>query len=76
MTPFSKRVKVVLGNGVDKKREPKLRLGDALRVKSAELWLEVGEPTEALLELQRLTKAAWKHPWTKRVFELASQTMG
>ncbi len=61
---------------VEKKRgEPKLRLRDALRVKSAELWLEVGEPTEALLELQRLTKRAWKHPWAVRVFESATEAI-
>ena len=45
-----------------------LSLKDAVRVKSAEMWLRLGEPFQAFQELQRLTRRAWKHPWTERVF--------
>ncbi len=53
-----------------------LRLKDAVHVKSAELWLRMGEPLQALLELQRLTERAWKHPWTAQVMWRAAQAMG
>jgi len=45
-----------------------LSIKDAVRVKSAEMWLKLGEPLQALQELQRLTRKAWKHPWTETVF--------
>ena len=45
-----------------------LSIKDAVRVKSAEMWLKLGEPLQALQELQRLTRKAWKHPWTENVF--------
>jgi hypothetical protein len=48
---------------------------DALRVKSAEMWLRLGEPFQAFQELQRLTRRAWKHPWTERVFWRVAQSM-
>jgi len=53
-----------------------LSLTDALRVKSAEMWLRLGEPGSALLELQRLKRRAWKHPWTERVLWQAAQLIG
>jgi hypothetical protein len=53
-----------------------LRFKDALRVKSAELWLQMGEPTQALLELQRVTRRAWKNPWTESVVWRAAQALG
>ena len=53
----------------------KLPLPDALRLMSAELWLRLGEPVQALLELQRLTKAAAKHPWRERVFQMARKAV-
>jgi hypothetical protein len=45
-----------------------LSMKDAVRVKSAEMWLKLGEPMQALRELQSLTRRAWKHPWTENVF--------
>jgi hypothetical protein len=54
----------------------KLPLRDALRVRSAELWLLLGEPVQALLELQKVTKRAWKDPWTVQVFERVTHAMG
>lgn len=45
-----------------------LPLPHALRVKSAELWLKLSQPVQALLELNRLPDTARKHPWVLRVF--------
>jgi len=53
-----------------------LSLKDALRIKSAEMWLRLGEPKSALLELQRLRRRAWKHPWTERVVWQTAQLLG
>ena len=53
----------------------KLAFPDALRLMSAELWLRLGEPVQALLELQKLTKSAAKHPWAERVFQMARQAV-
>jgi hypothetical protein len=52
-----------------------LSMKDALRVKSAEMWLRLGEPFQAFQELQRLTRRAWRHPWTERVFWRVAQSM-
>jgi hypothetical protein len=50
-----------------------LRLKDAVRVKSAELWLRLGEPLQATKELRKLTRHAWNHPWPQRVVWQAAQ---
>ena len=39
-----------------------LPLSHALRVKSAEYWLTLGEADEAVRELEALPKRAWNHP--------------
>jgi hypothetical protein len=57
---------------VNCRRKTKLGLRDALRLKQAELWLEVGQPRRALREFERITPGAWRHPWTASVFEAAS----
>lgn len=44
-----------------------LPLQDALRVKSAEFWLKLGETDEALRELEQLPSKTWNHPWALRV---------
>jgi len=44
-----------------------INLADALRLKSAEYWLQLGQPTQALLELQRLSRKARPHPWVNKV---------
>ena len=54
-------------SGTMKRVRTNLRLKDAVIVKSAEMWLTLGEPRQALLELQRLTRHAWRHPWTEQV---------
>ena len=45
----------------------KLPLNHALRVKSAEYWLKLGESAFALVELQKLPQEAQKHPKAMRV---------
>lgn len=44
-----------------------MSLPNALRIKSAEYWIKLGQPLQALIELQRLPKAARKNPWAMRV---------
>jgi hypothetical protein len=44
-----------------------LKLHDALRVKAAEYWLKLGEPAQAILELQGLPGDLQKHTWVVRV---------
>ena len=48
-----------------------LPLKDALRIKSAEYWLKLGEPVEASMELKHLSATTRKHPWALRVMVLA-----
>ena len=52
------------------RQRKEMPLDDAMRLKSAELWLEVQQPLNALKELLRVTETAWQHPWTLRVFKL------
>jgi len=52
-----------------KELQKKLILRDALRVRSAEMWLRLGEPSQALLELQKLPKRAQRDPLVSRTFE-------
>jgi len=59
-----------------KAAEAKLPFPDALRLMSAELWLRLGEPVEALMELEKLTKRAAKHPWRERVLQMIRQPGG
>ncbi len=40
-----------------------LPLSDAMRVESAEYWLGLGQPVEAIMELDRVSEASKKHPW-------------
>ncbi len=51
--------------------KPDMKLGDAVLVKSAEYWLELGQPVQALLELQKLTSPAQAHPWSTTVLRKA-----
>ena len=52
-----------------KELEQKLALRDALRVRSAEMWLRLGEPTQALLELQKLSRRTQRDPLVAHIFE-------
>ncbi len=49
----------------------RIKFRDALCIKSAEFWLELGQPGQALLELQRLSGDAKAHPWAFSVFVCA-----
>ncbi len=49
----------------------RIALDDALRLKSAEFWLQLGEPLQAFRELTRLSRHATKHPWAANVWLLA-----
>jgi hypothetical protein len=53
-----------------------MRLGDAVKIKSAEFWLELGQPVQALLELQDLPGSASRHPWAIQVLRRAFQLAG
>lgn len=48
-------------------------LKDALRVKSAELWLRLGQTRPALMELKEVTDDARSHPWFHRVIHRCKQ---
>ena len=39
----------------------KLTISDAVRIKTAEMWLRLSKPKRALRELSRLTQSAWHH---------------
>jgi len=53
-----------------------ISLGDALHIKSAEFWLALGQPMEAVAELQKLTREAWKAGWAIAVFRCAAREFG
>lgn len=53
-----------------------LKKKDAKRVHTAEMWLSLGKPKHALVELQRLTQNAWRHPWSEQVLWRAAQSLG
>ena len=42
-------------------------LQNAVRLRSAELWLQLGQPMQALAELQRLPSRIRRHPKAMRV---------
>jgi hypothetical protein len=48
-----------------------IQLWHATRVKSAEYWLELGLPMQALIELQELPAEALRHPWACAVLRNA-----
>jgi len=44
-----------------------ISLSHAIRVKSAEYWMRLGEADQALKELKTLPKSTWNHPWAVEV---------
>jgi hypothetical protein len=48
-------------------RQEGISLQNAVRLRSAELWLQLGQPMEALSELQQLPFRIRKHPKAMRV---------
>jgi hypothetical protein len=54
----------------------RLRLKDALRVKSADYWLKLGQPDQALAELAALPKSVQRFPWPLKVHLAAVHAAG
>ncbi len=52
-----------------------LRLGQALRIKSGEYWLKVGQPDQAMRELRELPPAARKHPSSVKALVSATRAI-
>ena len=48
--------------------EVRIKLSDAVRSQRAESWLKMGQPMQALLELQGLCDQARRHPRAAQVF--------
>ena len=53
-----------------------LSLKDALLIKSAQFWLLLGEPAEAVSALQQLTRRSWQNAWARAVFRCAARQFG
>jgi hypothetical protein len=49
----------------------RLSLSHALRVKSAKLWLRLGDADEAVRELECLPLRSWNHPLAARLLVVA-----
>jgi len=47
--------------------QPGISIRNAVRLRSAELWLQLGQPMQALSELRRVPLRIRKHPHAKRV---------
>ena len=56
-----------LALNLDELTDDGLLLREAIPVRSAEYWLQMGYPELALEELQTLPESARRHPWTRRV---------
>lgn len=52
-----------------------LSLHEALELKAAEMWLEVGQPLQALRALRRLPEKAWRHRWTLRLLRATNRAL-
>ena len=62
------RVSSAFGNAREQDHaQVQMRLENAPRVKSAEFWLKLGQPVQALCELNKLPKSARNQPWALRV---------
>jgi hypothetical protein len=53
--------------GLDQITEGGLRLREALPIRCAEYWLQLGQPDLALKELETLPETVRQHPWPLRV---------
>ena len=59
-----------------KAKQATLSLGDAIRIKSAELWLKLGHTTEAVAELQQVSEQGRRDPWVNQVLRSAFRAAG
>jgi len=48
-------------------QQPEVELGEALRIKSAEFWLKLGEVEQAILEIRTVPEPLQKHPSVVRL---------
>jgi hypothetical protein len=53
-----------------------ISLSHSVKIKSAELWLKLGEADEAVRELEALPSRSWNHLWAVRVRVAALQVLG
>lgn len=60
--------------GLDRVTESGLPLRDAMAVRSAELWLALGEPRVALRELDTLAELSRQNAWSMRTQLRATHT--
>ena len=70
--PRSRPLSIADANQRAEAIHPGLSLSHALRVKSAEYWLLLGEPFEALAELQMLPDPVKRDPWVVKVMVYAA----
>ena len=55
---------------------PQLSLSHQIRIKSAEFWLRLGDPDEAVRELEALSSKSWDHSSALKVRCDALEVMG
>ena len=55
--------------------EGALPIEDAIQVRSAEYWLELGEADQALKELEALPATSWNHGWATKIRDVASAVL-
>jgi len=63
---FKQQLRSFENSGRDPVPQPEIHLSDALRIKSAEFWLKLGETEQALLEIRSLPEHLQNHPWVLR----------
>jgi len=61
----------IRGGGSDAPSKEVLPIEDAVQVKSAEYWLELGEADQALRELEALPATSWNHGWATKARDAA-----
>jgi hypothetical protein len=52
-----------------------LPIEDAIQVKSAEYWLQLGEADQALKELKALPATSWHHGWATKARDAATAVL-
>jgi hypothetical protein len=52
-----------------------LTLEEAIQVRTAEVWLDVGQPLQALHSLTELPDSVWACPWPREVLLKVNNTL-
>ena len=55
-------------------KKPALKFPDAICIKSAELWLRLGQPYEAVREVRRISDISCQHRWAASVLRTTRRT--